>query len=146
MPFLYSPKRNIPDLVKKVILLTGGNSLLSQHRVPARAVTDSNQELPELAKKPSSNLPNTIPSTSTSLDVIPKQPTQSSQHASHVTRHHSAPSPKLSKYSSKSLKTSSISLQTINDAFSLQNNMFSFLNWELLSKIRIGVILAIFFW
>ena len=82
-----------------------------------RAVTDSYQELLELAKKPSSSLPNTIPSTFTSLDEIPRQPTQSSHHAnllqarlpsSHVTRHHLAPSPKPPKYSSKSLNTSSI--------------------------------------
>jgi hypothetical protein len=117
MPFSYNPKRDIPDLFDKVILLTGGNSLLSQYRDAARAVTDPNQELPGLAKKPSSNLPNTIPSTSISLDVMPKQLTQSSHHAnllqarlpsSHVTRHHSAPSPKPPKYSSKSLKTSLI--------------------------------------
>jgi hypothetical protein len=117
MPFSYNPERDIPELVEKVILLTGGNSLLSQYRDPARVVTNPNQELPELAKKPSSNLPNTIPSTSTSLDVILKQPTQLSHHANllqaklpsfHVTRHHSAPSPKPPKYSSKSLKTSSI--------------------------------------
>ncbi len=97
MPFSYIPERDISDLFEKVILLTGGNSPLSQHRDQARAVIDSYQEPRELAKKPSSSLPNTIPSTSTSLDETRKQLAQSSQHANllqaglpsyHVTRPH----------------------------------------------------------
>jgi hypothetical protein len=50
------------------------------------------------------------------------------------------------QYLWRSLRSISISLQTINDAFSVGSNIFSFLNWELLSKIRVGVILAIIFW
>jgi hypothetical protein len=50
------------------------------------------------------------------------------------------------QYLWKTLRKSSLSLQTINDAFGINSNIFSFLNWELVSTVRIGTLLAIVLW
>lgn len=50
------------------------------------------------------------------------------------------------QYLWKTLRHKSITLKTINDAFSITSNALSFLNLELLLKIRIGVILAVIIW
>ncbi|CAG8978280.1 hypothetical protein HYALB_00010232 [Hymenoscyphus albidus] len=50
------------------------------------------------------------------------------------------------QYLWKTLSRNFLSLSTINDAFGLGQNLFSFLNWELLPKIRVCVFLALILW
>lgn len=50
------------------------------------------------------------------------------------------------QYLWKTLRNNSLSLQSINDAFGIGSNIFSFFNWEYLSTVRIGAMLAIILW
>ena len=50
------------------------------------------------------------------------------------------------QYLWRTLRSMSISLGTINEAFNICGNAFSFCNWELLSRVRIGMILALILW
>jgi hypothetical protein len=46
----------------------------------------------------------------------------------------------------RNLRLKSLSFKAINDGFGIGNNIFSLLNWELMSRVPSGVFLALILW
>lgn len=47
------------------------------------------------------------------------------------------------QYLWRALRYYPMTLSTINDAFGIRNNPTSFLNWELVKNLRLGIIIAL---